>query len=192
MATRDGVEEYSTSPSAQRSSERSIRASWTTGYWGAAASIRASIATRFSTTAATIPRASSPAPGSASTSARSRSSTATAVRCPKSASNTAARATRRPARRDRMRSPDRLPSARAIRRNWPSAARGGLAARRGSPNGPPWPTDRPARGDHPRSIRRRTHPPKPETRDERPAWRACAVRVNHSWATAWRHAGNHS
>ena len=39
MATRDGVVEYSTSPIAQRSSERSIRASWTTGYWGAAAAI---------------------------------------------------------------------------------------------------------------------------------------------------------
>ena len=104
MATRDGVEEYSTSPIAQRSSERSIRASWTTGYWGADASIRASIWTRFETTAATTVRASSPAAGSASTSARSRSSTAVAVRCPKSASNTADSATRRPARRLRTRS----------------------------------------------------------------------------------------
>ena len=50
MATRAGVEEYSTSPRAQRSRERSIRASWTTGYWGADASIRASISTRFATT----------------------------------------------------------------------------------------------------------------------------------------------
>src|SRR6185369_10936762 len=105
MATRAGVAEYSTSPSAQRSSERSIRASWTTGYWGADASIRASISTRLVTTAATIPRASSPAPASASTSARSRSRTVVAVRCPKSASKTAASATRRPARRDRSRSP---------------------------------------------------------------------------------------
>jgi len=104
MATRDGVEEYSTSPIAQRSSERSIRASWTTGYWGADASIRASISTRFATAASTIVRASSPAAGSASTSARSRSRTVVAVRCPKSASNTAASATRRPARRLRIRS----------------------------------------------------------------------------------------
>ena len=104
MATRDGVEEYSTSPIAQRSSERSIRASWTTGYWGAMASIRASISTRFATTAATMDRASAPAAGSASTSARSRSRTAVAVRCPKSASNTADSATRRPARRLLMRS----------------------------------------------------------------------------------------
>jgi hypothetical protein len=104
MATRDGVEEYSTSPIAQRSSERSIRASWTTGYWGADASIRASIWTRLATTAATTVRASSPAAGSASTSARSRSRTAVGVRCPKSASNTADSATRRPARRLRTRS----------------------------------------------------------------------------------------
>src|SRR5690349_4638909 len=104
MATRAGVSEYSTSPIAQRSSERSIRASWTTGYWGAVISIRASMSTRCSTTAATIRRASSPAPGSASTSARARSSTAVGVRCPKSASNTDASATRRPARRDRTRS----------------------------------------------------------------------------------------
>jgi hypothetical protein len=104
MATRAGVSEYSTSPRAQRSSERSIRASWTTGYWGAATPIRASMSTRWATTAPTIPRASSPAPGSASTSARDRSRTATGVRWPKSASNTAARATRLPARNDRMRS----------------------------------------------------------------------------------------
>jgi hypothetical protein len=104
MATRDGVEEYSTSPIAQRSSERSIRASWTTGYWGAVAPILASISTRFATTAPTMSRASSPAAGSASTSARSRSSTAVAVRRPKSASKTADSATRRPARSDRMRS----------------------------------------------------------------------------------------
>src|SRR6185369_11668552 len=104
MATRAGVEEYSTSPIAQRSSERSIRASWTTGYWGAAASIRASMSTRFATTASTIRRASSPAARSASTSARSRSRTAVAVRWPKSASNTADSATRRPARSDLTRS----------------------------------------------------------------------------------------
>jgi hypothetical protein len=103
MATRAGVEEYSTSPSPQRSSERSIRASWTTGYCGAASSILASISTRFLTTMATIDRASSPAAGSASTSASCRSSTAVADRCPKSASNTAASATRRPARSERMR-----------------------------------------------------------------------------------------
>jgi hypothetical protein len=111
MATRDGVEEYSTSPIAQRSSERSIRASWTTGYWGATASIRASMSTRFATTAATIDRASSPAAGSASTSARSRSRTPVAVRWPKSASKTADSATRRPARRLRIRSGDRPGSA---------------------------------------------------------------------------------
>ena len=104
MATRAGVSEYSTSPRAQRSSERSIRASWTTGYWGADASIRTSMSTRFATTQPTIPRASSPAPGSASTSASERSSTAVAVRWPKSASNTADSATRRPARSDRTRS----------------------------------------------------------------------------------------
>src|SRR6185369_16397823 len=104
MATRAGVSEYSTSPIAQRSSERSIRASWTTGYWGAAASIRASISTRFATTSATMRRASAPAAGSASTSARARSRTAVAVRWPKSASNTADSATRRPARSERTRS----------------------------------------------------------------------------------------
>src|SRR5215212_8101241 len=104
MATRDGVEEYSISPIAQRSSERSIRASWTTGYWGASDSMFASISTRFATTAPTTVRASSPAAASASTSARSRSRTAVAVRSPKSASNTAESATRRPARSDRMRS----------------------------------------------------------------------------------------
>src|SRR6185436_4879161 len=104
MATRAGVEEYSTSPIAQRSSERSIRASWTTGYWGADASIRASMSTRFATTDSTIRRASSPAARSASTSARSRSRTAVAVRWPKSASKTADSATRRPARSDRTRS----------------------------------------------------------------------------------------
>src|SRR6266550_1034568 len=108
MATRAGVSEYSTSPIAQRSSERSIRASWTTGYWGAETSILASMSTRFVTTAATIRRASEPAAGSASTSARSRSRTAVAVRCPKSASNTADSATRRPARSDRTRSEDRV------------------------------------------------------------------------------------
>ena len=121
MATRAGVEEYSTSPSAQRSSERSIRASWTTGYWGADASIRASISTRFATTDATIPRASSLAPGSASTSARSRSRTAVGVRCPKSASNTAASATRRPARSDRIRSELRGSSSRLARHLRPDA-----------------------------------------------------------------------
>src|SRR6185369_8063036 len=104
MATRAGVSEYSTSPIAQRSSERSIRTSWTTGYWGAAASIRASISTRFATTSATIRRASAPAAGSASTSASARSRTAVAVRWPKSASNTADSATRRPARSERTRS----------------------------------------------------------------------------------------
>src|SRR5215211_2132071 len=109
MATRAGVEEYSTSPRPQRSSERSIRASWTTGYWGATSSIRASISTRFVTTAETIDRASSPAAGSASTSASWRSRTAVGVRCPKSASNTAVRATRRPARNERMRSPALMP-----------------------------------------------------------------------------------
>jgi hypothetical protein len=105
MATRAGVPEYSTSPRAQRRSERSIRASWATGYWGATSSIRASISTRLRTTHETIVRARSPAAGSASTSASWRSSTAVAVRCPKSASNTAASATRRPARRLRTRSP---------------------------------------------------------------------------------------
>src|SRR6185312_16803946 len=110
MATRAGVSEYSTSPIAQRRSERSIRASWTTGYWGADASIRASIWTRFATTAPTIRRARSPAARSASTSARSRSRTAVAVRWPKSASKTADSATRRPARRERTRSA-RRPSA---------------------------------------------------------------------------------
>src|SRR5262245_48275466 len=104
MATRAGVAECSTSPRAQRSRERSIRASWTTGYWGATASIRASIATRFSTTAETIRRASSLAAGSASTSARLRSRIAVGVRCPKSASNTADSATRLPARSERTRS----------------------------------------------------------------------------------------
>src|SRR5262245_5154093 len=104
MATRAGVSEYSTSPIAQRRRDRSIRASWTTGYWGAETSIRASISTRFVTTAPTIRRASWPTAGSASTSARSRSSTAGAVRWPKSASNTADRATRRPARNERTRS----------------------------------------------------------------------------------------
>src|SRR3954471_2094954 len=104
MATRAGVSEYSTSPIAQRRSERSIRASWTTGFWGAEASIRASISTRFATTAATTRRASLPAAGLASTSARSRSRTAVAVRWPKSASNTADSATRRPARSERTRS----------------------------------------------------------------------------------------
>src|SRR6478672_5002989 len=104
MATRAGVSEYSTSPIAQRSSERSIRASWTTGYCGAETSIRASISTRFATTSATIRRASAPAAGSASTSASERSRTAVAVRWPKSASNTADSATRRPARSERTRS----------------------------------------------------------------------------------------
>src|SRR5207247_693822 len=117
MAPRAGAVESSTSPIGLRSSERSIRASWTTGYWGAAASIRASMSTRFVTTAATIRRASAPAAGSASTSARSRSRTAVAVRCPKSDSNTEDSATRRPARRERTRSDDRSPS-RVMRDFW--------------------------------------------------------------------------
>ena len=104
MATRAGVAEYSTSPSAQRSSERSIRASWTTGYWGADASIRASIVDACATTAPTISRASSPAPGSASTSARCRSRTAVRACAARSPPRTPPRARRRrPARGYRTR-----------------------------------------------------------------------------------------
>ena len=58
MATRAGVAECSTSPMAQRSSARSIRASPVTGYWGARRSISASIASRCAITAATSSRAS--------------------------------------------------------------------------------------------------------------------------------------
>ena len=73
MATRAGVGECSTSPMAQRSSARSIRASWTTGYWGAVGSISASIVSRCATTAATSSRASVGRVRSPSASARWRS-----------------------------------------------------------------------------------------------------------------------
>ncbi len=106
IATRAGVvAECSTSPMAVRSNARSILASCTTGYWGARRSINASIRSRFSTTASTRRRASSAVSGSPSSSARCRSSTAVAVRWPNSASKMAARASRRPARRARIRSP---------------------------------------------------------------------------------------
>ena len=75
---------------AQRSSARSIRASWMTGYWGAAGSIWASMCRGARPPRSTISRASSAASGRARSSARWRSRTASAVRCPKSASNTAA------------------------------------------------------------------------------------------------------
>ena len=109
MATRAGVAECSTSDMAQRSSARSIMASPVTGYWGARRVISASIESRCSISAATSSRASAAAFGSRSSSARWRSRTASAVRCPKSASKTAARASRRPVRRPRTRSgPDAI------------------------------------------------------------------------------------
>ena len=58
MATRAGVAECSTSPMAQRSSARSIRARPVTGYCGARRPISASIPSRCSMTAATSSRAS--------------------------------------------------------------------------------------------------------------------------------------
>src|SRR4051794_24887367 len=104
MATRAGVAgECNTSHRPQRSSARSMRASETTGYCGATAVIRASRASRNRTTFATSSRASATVSGSPSV-ARWRSRIASAVRCPNSASNTAARASRRPARRLRARS----------------------------------------------------------------------------------------
>ena len=81
-----------------------MRASWTTGYWGASSSIRASIVSRLATTAATSSRASSAASASPSSSARWRSKTADGVRWPKSASKTAASASLRPVLFDRTRS----------------------------------------------------------------------------------------
>ncbi len=102
MATRAGVAECSTSPMATRSNARSIRASWTTGYWGARRSIVASIRSRRRTTIATRSRANDAAVGSSSVSARCRSRIAGAVRCPNSASNSAASASRRAARRERI------------------------------------------------------------------------------------------
>ena len=109
MATRAGVAECSTSDMAQRSSARSIRASPVTGYCGARRVISASIESRCAISAATSSRASAAAFGSRSSSARWRSRTASAVRWPKSASKTAASASRRPVRRPRTRSaPDAI------------------------------------------------------------------------------------
>ena len=109
MATRAGVAECSTSDMAQRSRARSIRARPVTGYCGARRVISASISSRCAMTAATSSRASAAATGSRSSSARWRSRTASAVRWPKSASKTAARASRRPVRRPRTRSaPDTI------------------------------------------------------------------------------------
>src|SRR5437870_976307 len=89
---------------ALRSNARSIRASVTTGYCGAIRSMVASIVSRCETTAATRERASEAATGLPSISARWRSRIASAVRCPNSASKTAARASRRPVLRARIRS----------------------------------------------------------------------------------------
>ncbi len=81
----------------QRSSARSIRASWTTGYWGAGArSGRRS--GRVVDDGRDEPAGERRVAGSASVSARCRSRMAVAVRWPNSASKTAARASRRPAR----------------------------------------------------------------------------------------------
>ena len=109
MATRAGVAECSTSDMAVRRSARSIRARPVTGYWGARRVISASIASRCDISAATSSRASSAAFASRSSSARWRSRTASAVRWPKSASKTAASASRRPVLRPRTRSaPDAI------------------------------------------------------------------------------------
>jgi len=109
MATRAGVAECSTSDMAQRSRARSIRARPVTGYCGARRVISASISSRCAISAATSSRARAAAFSSRSSSARWRSRTASAVRCPKSASKTAARASRRPVRRPRTRSaPDAI------------------------------------------------------------------------------------
>src|SRR6185503_2653476 len=104
MATRAGVPECSTSPRADRSNARSILARPVTGYWGATTPIRASIASRWATTASTSSRARAAAVSSRSDSARWRSRIASAVRWPKSASKIAASASRRPVRRPRWRS----------------------------------------------------------------------------------------
>src|SRR5512146_2164924 len=109
MATRAGVAECSTSDMAVRSSARSIRASPVTGYWGARRVISASISSRWAISAATSSRASSAALASLVSASRWRSSTAAAVRWPKSASKTAASASRRPVLRPRTRSaPDAI------------------------------------------------------------------------------------
>src|SRR5258706_5110410 len=89
---------------AQRSKARSIRARVTPGYCGATRSIVASIVSGCETTAATSERANEAASGLPSISARCRSRIASAVRCPNSASKTAARARRRPVRNARIRS----------------------------------------------------------------------------------------
>src|SRR6185369_15193256 len=89
---------------AQRSRARSIRARPLTGYWGATATIRASIVSRWVMTLATRLRASSAARASPSVSVRCRSRIASAVRWPNSASKTAASARRRPVRKARIRS----------------------------------------------------------------------------------------
>ena len=144
MATRAGVEEYSTSPSAQRSSERSIRASWTTGYWGADASIRASICDPIRDHRADDPAGQLARPrvgldlGEIPLQDGDRRALAE-VRL-----EHRGKATRRPARSDRTRSPDacsrgssRLASARPSRCRTVAAACGEPAACDGSPSDRP-------------------------------------------------------
>ena len=118
---------------AVRSSARSIRASRTTGYWGARRLISASIGSRYRDHRADqLAGQLGRAPGRFSDSARWRSRTASAVRWPKSASKTAESASRRPVRRR----PDPV----SPRRRRPARSRHAGRARAAAPRSPRPPT----------------------------------------------------